>query len=322
MNFIAKTALTAALCSLSLVTYAQTFPDKPVHIVGPYPAGGPIDAYARVVAQSLQTAWGVPVVVENRVGGNSIIATEYVVRQPADGSNLLLIDSTAVSMNPQLYNKLPYDVDRDLAPVIQVLSFATVLAASSSFAPNTLAEFIAAAKAKPGTINYGSFGIGSFTHLTQEELNALAGIKLNHVPYKGAGDVLPALMGGQIDVALLAYLPMSNGVKAGKVKPYAVATTKRMSQLPDVPTFTELGIPFVSISWSGLAVRNGTPKATIDKIAGDISKIISTPEFSAKYITPLGFELMNQGPEKFAEFLKADRANYVSYVKRVGVKLD
>ena len=318
----AKRALAAALFSIPVFALAQTYPDKPVHIVGPYPAGGPVDAYARVIAQSLSTSWGVPVVVENRAGGNAIIATDYVMKQPADGTNILQFDSTAVSINPQVYSKLPYDVDRDIQPVINVLQFGTFLAANASFPPNTLAEFIQLAKSKPGSISYGSFGIGSVTHLTQEELDALVGIKLNHVPYKGAGDVTPALMGGQIEVAQLAYLPMVNGMKAGKIKVYAVAANKRLPLLPDVPTFKELGVPFVALTWSGLAVRKGTPKPIVDKIATDVSKIISTPEFSAKYITPLGFELVNMGPERFGEFIKAEREEYVKYVKRTGVKLD
>ncbi|HSV83359.1 MAG TPA: tripartite tricarboxylate transporter substrate binding protein [Ramlibacter sp.] len=301
---------------------AQGYPERPVRLVVPYPVGGPADIFARVVAQSLSSAWRGSVVVENRPGGNGIPAAQYASRAAADGYTILMTDPATMAMNLALYSKLPYDAEKDFVPVINMFQFSCVLFANAGVPANSFPELVALAKAKPDTITYASFGMGSFTHLHQEELNARAGIRLHHIPYKGAGDVVPALMGGHVQLALTGYIAAAPGLRDGKLKALAIASPKRLPQLPDVPTFAELGIPFTCASWIGLGVPAGTPKPIVDKIAADVGKAISAPEFQQKYISGLGFELLNVPGERFAEFLKKERESYSAYVKRVNVKLD
>lgn len=317
--------LAIAALSVPLATVAQTYPekDKPVKFIVAYPAGGPIDTFARFLAQNLTTQWnGSAVVVENRPGANGIIATEYVAKSAPDGYNVLTVDPTTVAMNPALYSKLPYDADKDFAAVINLAQFSTVMFANTGVPANTLGEFVALAKAKPASFNYGSFGTGSFSHFATEEFSDKAGIKLNHVPYKGAGDVIPALMGGHIDIGFSAYIAAVAGLKAGKVKPLAIASAKRLPQMPDVPTFTEAGYPFINGIWTGAVVRAGTPKPIVDKLAEDLSKAVRSKDFQDRFVNTLGFEVVDMGPDRFTELLKRERLNYAAYVKKIGVKLD
>ncbi len=322
VNGMVRAALLLAAL-LPALAGAQAYPSKPVRIIVPFPAGGLTDVLARGLAQELNRAWGQPVIVENRPGANTIIAAEATARSAADGYTLLLANDPTVSANQYLYNKLPYDPVKDLAPVINLVQGFNVLVTSPNFPAKTLPELIAMAKAKPGTITYGTFGLGSATHIDTEALAALTDIKLVHIPYKGIAEVLPAVMSGQIDVALSGVPPTLPLVKSGKLRVIAVPAPSRLPVLPEVPTFAEAGTrDFISRSWFGFVVAAGTPKAVIDKIAADISRVITQPEFQERYITGVGLILLNQGPEQFAEFLKADRATYQARTRNLNVKLD
>lgn len=314
-----------ALCSV-LVTpavFAQAYPNKPVKIIVPFTAGGLADALARGIAQELTREWPQPVVVENKPGANTIIAADATAKSPADGYTLLMANDPTLSSNQYLYSKLPYDPVKDFIPVINVAETLQFLVAGPAFAGKTFADLVAAAKAKPGEVSYGTFGAGSKAHIDTEAFARQAGIKLLHVPYKGVADVVPALLGSQIQIAVTGVPPVLPLVQSGQLRGIAIAAPRRSALLPDVPTFAEAGLKdFNASAWFGLVAPAGTPRAVVEKIAADVSKIIVRPEFQKKYISGVGLELLNQGPAQFADFLQKDRQAYALHIKNVNVKLD
>lgn len=326
MSLKLKTLAATLLATANLIAgtaFAQSFPDKPVRIIVPFTAGGLADGLARGLASELSKNWPQPVVVDNRPGANTIIAAELTARSLADGYTLLLANDPTVSSNQYIYNKLPYDPVKDFTPVINIAATQEVLVASESFKSRTVADLIAQAKARPGQLTYGSYGPGSKPHLDAEDFSRTTGIRMNHIPYKGVADVMTALASGQIDVAFTGMPPTLTMVKGGKVRALAIAAPARSKLLADVPSMSEAGVAgFESSAWFGLIAPAATPKAVVDRIAADVSKIISRPDFQEKFISGVGLELLNQGPQKFAEFLVKDRAAYAQSVKNVNIKLD
>jgi tripartite-type tricarboxylate transporter receptor subunit TctC len=256
---LALAVVLAAPLAAPLVALAQTFPSKPVRIVVSYPPGGPVDALARPLAEGLSKLWnGNPVLVENRPGANAIIGTDYVAKQPGDGHTLLFANDPSLSSNQYLYSKLPYDPVKDFVPVAGVASTTLVLLVPPA-GPGNFQQLVANAKAQPGKLSYASIGPGSVTHLDAEAMATAAGIKLVHVPYKGTGEVVPALLASQIDMTLTAIGPSLGHIRAGKLKALAIASAQRSPILPDVPTFTEAGLAgFEARSWFALAAPAGT----------------------------------------------------------------
>jgi tripartite-type tricarboxylate transporter receptor subunit TctC len=320
------TVFGAAVLAASLAgnALAQQFPaaGKPVRIIVSYPPGGPVDALARPLADGLNKLWGVPVLVENKPGANAIIGTDFVAKSPGDGHTLILANDPSLSSNQYLYSKLPYDPVKDLAPVTGVATTTLILVTRADLPANSVADLLKLAKEKPGTLTYGSIGPGSVTHLDAEAFATAAGIKLTHVPYKGTGEVLPALVGGQVDMAWTAIGTAVPLIKSGKLKALGVASAKRSPLLPDVPTFAEAGIPFEARSWFAIAVPSTTPRSVIDRIAADVRKVVDAPEYREKYVAGLGLEPFPLGPDQFAAFLAEDRAKYAQRVKNANVKLD
>ena len=318
--------MVGALLAAALMTgaLAQQFPSKPVRIVVSYPPGGPVDALARPLADGLQKLWnGNPVLVENRPGANAIIGTDYVAKQPGDGHTLLLANDPSLSSNQYLYSKLPYDPVKDFVPVVGVASTTLILLVPPGRAYATFQQLVAAAKDKPGTLSYGSIGPGSVTHLDAEAMASAAAVKLVHVPYKGTGEVVPALLAGQIDMALSAIGPSLGHIRSGKLRVLAIASNQRNPLLPDVPTFNEAGLPnFEARSWFALAAPAGTPRSVVDKIAADVRKIVDSAEYRDKYIVGMGLDPLPLGPDAFAKYLDADRAKYAQRVKNANVRLD
>lgn len=315
-------ALCAAFFAASPVL-AQAYPTKPVKIIVPFTAGGLADTLARGIAQELGREWPQPVVVENRPGANTIIAAEATAKSPADGYTLLMANDPTLSSNQYLYSKLPYDPVKDFVPVINVAETLQLLVAGPAFPGRTLADVIAAAKAKPDQISYGTFGAGSKAHIDTEAFARQASVTLLHVPYKGVADVVPALLSSQIQIAITGVPPVLPLVQSGQIRAIAIAAPKRSSILPNVPTFTEAGLKdFNASAWFGLVAPAGTPRAVVDKIAADVSRIIVRPDFQKKYVSGVGLELLNQGPDQFAAFLQKDRQAYAAYIKNINVKLD
>ena len=311
------------LASFASIATAQQFPNKPIKIVVSYPPGGPADILARPLAEGLQKAWGQSVLVENKPGANAIIGTDYVAKQPADGYTLLLANDPSLSSNQYLYSKLPYDPVKDLMPVVNIATTTLILLTPASLPVNNLRDLLALAKQKPGELTYGSIGPGSVTHLDAEAMAAAAGIKLTHVPYKGTGEVVPALLSGQISMALSAIGPSLPHIKSGKMKALALAQLQRSALVPDVPTFNESGIAgFEARSWFGLAAPAGVPRAAIDRIAAETKRIVEQAEYREKYITGMGLDSAVMGPDEFAAYLEKDRAKYAQRVKAANVRLD
>ena len=323
-GLIVKGLAATALALTGGWSYSQeAFPSKPMKIIVPFPPGGLADNLVRGTAQEMTSVLGQPVLIENRPGANTIIAAQATARAPADGYTLLMANDPTVSMNQYLYSKLPYDPVADLIPVINVAETLEVLVVGPAFKGKTLSDLLAEAKASPGTVTYGSYGPGSKAHIDAESFAKIAGVKLLHVPYKGVADVVPALLSGQVQMAFTGLPPVAQVVKSGKLRAIAVAAPKRSSMLPEVPTFAEVGLPnFNSSAWFGLVAPTGTPRAHVDKIAQTVSRIIVKPDFQQKYITGVGLELLNQGPDEFAEHLKKDRTMYGAYINELGIKLD
>jgi len=301
----------------------EAFPTKMVRIVVPFTAGGLADVLARGLAQELGVRWSQPVIIENRPGANTIIAAEYVARSQPDGYTLLMANDPTLSSNQYLYRKLPYDPVKSFTPVAGVAQTREILLVAKDFPVQSVADLVAQAKARPGHVTYGSYGPGSKAHLDAAAFSAQAGIELNHVPYKGVADVMTALAGGQINMAMVGVPPSIPMVKGGKVRLLAVAAPQRIVAFPDTPTFAELGFPqMVSQSWFGLVAPAGTPPAVVADIAAAVRQVIAQPTFQEKTITSVGLEPLDLGPDAFARFLERDRQEYEHVIRGLNVKLD
>ena len=317
------TVVSGLILSLAAsVAAAQAWPNKPVKLIVPYPAGGLTDVLARGLSAEIVKLWGQTLIVENRPGASQMIGAEALVKSPPDGYTLAMLDKTPLAINPYLFSKLPYDPLKDFAPVINMVQTSQVLVAHPGLPANNVSQLIELAKSKPGGINYGTFGPGSITHLDTEAFAAAAGIQLTHIPYKGIAEVLPAVASGQIQIALSGIPPMLPLARQGRVKVLGAMMPQRVPVLPDVPTFAEQGYPLVSSSWFALFAPAGTPRPIIDKIAADVGRVITQKDFDERFITGVGLEMLNQGPDQLAATVAADRVKYQQYVKNVGVKLD
>jgi tripartite-type tricarboxylate transporter receptor subunit TctC len=301
-------------CFSSLVL-AQAWPLKPVRIVVAYPPGGGIDVIGRQIAEKLAATWGQPVVVENRPGANTILATELVAKAAPDGHTLLLTTDATFSINPHLYAKLPFDPQRDFMPVTMMVLLHQLLVAHPAQPYNTLNELIQAAKAKPGHINYASYGSGSQPHL--------AGEMLKNIPYKGISLAVPAVMAGEVQLTFAGIATSMPQLKAARIKAIAIGGTKRSPLLPDVPTFTELGYPEVEThAWFGLFLPAGSPREALTRIHQDTKKILDEAEYRQKQLIERGYEVVGSSPEEFAAYIRTDRESRGRAVKISGAKAE
>jgi tripartite-type tricarboxylate transporter receptor subunit TctC len=298
------------------------YPTKPVHIVVPYPAGGAVDAFARVLTQQLSEMWGQQVVVDNRPGASTVIGAEQVAKSQPDGYTLLLTAELTLVIVPHLYEKIPYDPLRDFAPVVALVSATQALVANPSLPVKTVKDLVALAKAKPGQLTFGSFGNGSTGHLNMEVLQAMTGARFNHIPYNGAGPAMNDVIGGHIDFMLGALSIVKGNVQAGKLRMIGVGSNHRSSEFPDVPTLSESGAPgFEAKSWFGLVAPAGTPPDVIRKINQDVTKVISDRAFAEKYLAAQGLGSITGTPEQFAAFIRAETVRWGKVVKDADVKV-
>jgi len=298
------------------------YPTKPVHIVVPYPAGGAVDAFARVLTQQLSEMWGQQVVVDNRPGASTMIGAEQVAKSTPDGYTLLLTAELTLAIVPHLYEKIPYDPLRDFAPIVALVSATQALVANPSLPVKTVKDLVALAKAKPGQLTYGSFGNGSTGHLNIEVLQAMTGARFNHIPYNGAGPAMNDVIGGHIDFMLAALSIVKGNVQAGKLRMIGVGSNHRSSEFPDVPTISESGAPgFEAKSWFGLLAPAGTPPDVITKINQDVTKVISERAFAEKYLAAQGLESITGTPEQFAALIRAETVRWGKILKDADVKV-
>jgi tripartite-type tricarboxylate transporter receptor subunit TctC len=311
----------AGLLLAACVAQAQTFPVKPVRIIIGVPAGGLSDSLARAMGAELGRIWGQTVLVENRVGGSEVVAAEAAARAPADGHTLYQTNGTLTMVNALLRKNLPYDFDRDFVPVVGLVRTSDVLVVRNSLGVASVAELIALARAKPGALNYGSFGVGSAAHLDAEKFGVAAGIQTTHIPYKGGSDVAKALLTGEIDFSFNGLSSVLGLIRQGQLKALAWGAPERSSAIPDVPTLKEVGYDFETGGWLGSFVPTGTPRAVIEKISGDTLRVINDPAFRAKFVVGVGLEPMSMSATEFAAEVKQSRAAYVNLFSKISIKL-
>ena len=296
-------ALIAALCMATLVI-AQPFPSRPVRVVVPTSAGGATDAFARALAQRLAENWGQTTVVENRPGANQIIGADFVAKSAPDGHTLLVSDASSFVMNPHLYRKLPYDGYRAFTPITVLVRFPWVVALHPSVPAGDFRSFVAFARANPGKLTYGSFGLGSSAHISVDYLKHRLGIDIVHVPYKGAAPSLTALLTGEISMMMVTPLLVEPHARVGKLKLIAAATPNRIATLPNLPTIAESGVPGYSAgTWFALAGPAGMPREVVASVHGEVTRVLNNTAFREQYVTRQWFEVVGNTPEQFGEFL-------------------
>ena len=326
MKYLPMKFTIAFICGLlSLVltapANAQSYPNKPVRVVVPYPPGGPTDIVARVLFQQVSEATGQQFLVDNRAGAGGNIGAEIVAKSPADGYTLL-IGTTAHAINMSLFKNLSYDVQKDFAPVSLLTQGPLVLVAHPQFPANSIKEVIELAKSKSGGLNFASSGNGQSTHLSAELFNTMAGIKMAHVPYKGSAPALTDVMSGQVDVMFDTTLSAMPFVKAGKLKALGLTSPVRSPAAPDVPTIAESGLPGYEVfAWNGVFVPAGTPKAIIQQLNGQIRKAMLLPQVKDKF-SAQGFAASWNSPENFGVFVKNEVDKWSRTVKASGATLD
>lgn len=311
----------ALLFGFSQQTALAQYPNKPVRVVVPYPAGGAVDSFARVLTQQLSELWGYPVVVENRAGASTMLGAEQVAKSPADGYTLMLTAELTLVTVPHLYEKIPYDPLRDFAPITALVSATQALVANPSLPVKTVHDVVTLAKAKPGELTYGSFGIGSTGHLNMEVFQAMTGTRFNHIPYSGAGPALNDVVGGHVNLMLAALSIVKGSVEGGKLRVIAVGSDRRSSEFPDVPTISESGVPgFQAKSWFGLVAPAETPPEIIKKINQDVIKVMSNPAFAQQYLAAQGLEPITGTPEQFAAFMRTETKKWGKVVRDANIQ--
>jgi len=313
--------LSAALLLWPLTALAQTpYPTKAIRLIVPFPPGGSTTIVARLMGQKLTDSWGQQVVVDNRGGGNTIIGSEAVVKAAPDGYTLLHVTSTHV-INPSLL-KTPYDAVKDFAPVATMVGTEVLMVINPQVPANNLQEFIAHAKVKPGQLNFASSGSGTTNHLAIEMFSQLAGVKMQHIPHKGAGPAVTDLIGGQVQLFMNNALPLTPFVKAGRIRALAVSGDTRLVSLPDVPTFAQAGLPgFEGRSWQGIMAPAKTPKPIIDKLSAEVGRILRLPEVRDNLIT-MGADPLISTPQQFADLIKTELVRYAKLIKDAKIRLD
>lgn len=313
-------AATAAL-TLPALSLAQAFPAKPVKIVVPYPPGGTNDIVVRLLAQKLGDSMGQPFVVENKPGASGNLGAEQVARAAPDGYTLLLV-TTGHSIHPSLYKNLRYNIKTDLTPVSELTRGPMLVMVTPSLPYKTIQDVIAAAKAKPGSINFGSAGNGSSTHLATELLSSMAGVKMTHIPYSGSAPAMADVMAGNAQLVMdlmFSALPQVNG---GKLRVIAITGAKRSPLLPGVPTVAESGVPgFETLAWNGLMAPANTPKPIIDKLNAEIHKALDAPNMKER-LRAQGFEPSPGTPEQFGALIRSEIDRWAKVVKTSGAKVE
>ena len=303
--------------------FSQAYPAKPIRLVVPYPAGGPLDIMARAIGQKLTEAWKQPVVVDNRAGAGGNIGADFVAKSAPDGYTLLMGAVATHAINLSLYSKIPYYSVRDFAPVALVAQVPNILVLNPAVPAKTVRELIALARSKPGYLNFGSGSTGSTGHLAGELFNTMAGVKMVHIPYKGAAPATADLLGGQVHLMFDNLASALPNVKAGKLRALAVTTLARSEAIPELPTIAESGLPGFDLStWFGLMVPAGTPPEIVARLNAEIVRALDAKDMRER-LEKMGAEpLPNNTPEHFAAFIRAEAAKYAKVVKDSGARVD
>lgn len=315
-------ALGVALFGFAPLGSAQNFPERSVRLIVPFSAGTTVDVLARMIGTAFAEQTGQPMVIDNRIGANGIIAAEAVAKAPADGYTLFFPNDGMMAANPAMYTKLSYDPLKDFVPVTYVSYIPLVLVVHPSLPAKNLAELLALVRSKPGSVNFASGGAGSAQHLPMEFLMAATGTKFTHVPYKGMAGALTDVLAGHVPV-LFAGVPLVRPhVMQGKLRAIAVSSARRNSLLPDVPTAAEAGVPgYEYAPWNGIVAPTGTPAPVIQRLHAEISKALANPGIRAK-LAASGFEVTGAGPAEFGALIRSDYTRVGNVVRAAGVKAD
>ena len=319
-RFVRALALVAALTPV--IAQAHSWPARPVRVVIAFAPGGGADIVGRAVSQHLSDRLGQPFVVENRGGAGGMIGTELVAKAPADGYTLLFGQQGPNAINPSLYAKVPYDALRDFAPVTQATSYPYVIATHPAMPFATFRDMLTAAKAKPSSLSYGTAGLGSSAQLAGELLQRQAEVKLNHIPYKGAGPALVDAVAGQVSMVFGDAASTSAQVRAGKLRALAVTGTTRLPLLPEAPTVAEAGLPgYEATAWHGWLAPAGTPVAIVNRLHSEVAAILRLPDIRERLARD-GIEAVGSTPEQFAAYLRAEVDKWGKVVRDAGIRLE
>ena len=313
--------LLAFTACLALAAQAQSFPNRPVKIIVPFGPGGFTDVAARILQKELAPALGQPVIIENRPGAGSTIGTDAVAKAQPDGYTLVMI-STAHVISPHLYKQVPYDPIKDFTPVMKLAEGPYVLVVHPSLPAKSVAELVTLAKAQPGSIDYASSGNGSAQHLVGALFTTMAGVKLNHVPYKGSNQAMNDVLGGQVKVSFVGVPNALPNLANGKLKALGVSTAKRYAELPDVPTIAEAGVPgYDATIWLGLLAPPNTPREVVQKLNTEISRVLSNPE-AKKLMASAGVDVATSTPEEFARLMQTELERWGKVVRETGATVN
>ncbi|MFO1284432.1 MAG: tripartite tricarboxylate transporter substrate binding protein [Burkholderiales bacterium] len=320
---IVRLVLAVGALAISAAVAAQDYPAKPIRMLTPWPPGGGTDIVTRLVSAKLAEAWGQQVVVENRAGATGTIGTDLVAKSAPDGYTLIIGTNATHVLAVSLLPSLPYDQQKDLTPVTRIAAVPHIIAVNPSVNARTLGELIALAKAGPGKIAFGSAGNGSTPHLAGELFKSIAGVDLQHVPYKGTGQSLQDTLGGQVQVSFDTMPSVLPHIKSGKLRALAIAGPKRVSALPEVPTVAEAGAPGAEgMTWYGMFGPAGLPPEIVRKLHAEVVKIVALPDVKARLDALGSDETASASPEEFAAMVRADIAKYAKVIKAAGLKLD
>jgi len=314
--------LTIAAALVAAPVLAQTYPAKPIKLVAPSTPGDAPDVIARLVADKLSVALGQQVVVDNRPGAGGVVGSDFVAKAAPDGYTLIMGNAGSHGINAAVYSKLPYDIQRDFAPVSQVAVAPNVMVINPSLPVQNVAEFIAYAKKQPGKLSYASGGNGSSAHMSMELFKSMAGVDIQHIPYKGSSPALTDLVAGQVAVFIGNMPPTVPLVKAGKLRALAVTTTAHSALMPELPTIAESGLPgYETVAWFGVLAPAGTPPEIVKRLSLEIGKIARSPEMRDKLLA-MGAEPVGGTPEEFRAVIDRDIAKWKPLAQKVGIKVD
>jgi tripartite-type tricarboxylate transporter receptor subunit TctC len=314
--------LALAAAALGTGASAQSWPAKPIRIVVPFPPGGGTDTIARETSQRVAAATGWTFVIDNKPGAGVNLGVDAAVKSPADGYTLVLGQTSNLAINPTLYAKMPYDSQKDLAPIVLIANAPLVMVTGSGTPYKTLADAVNAAKGKPGAINFASPGNGTVAHLTSELFQKAAGVKTQHVPYKGAAQAMTDVMSGTVELYMSSVPTLIGHIKSNKLRPLAVTSAKRVDDLPNVPTINESGYNgFDAVTWFGLLAPAGTPKDVVARLNAEFNKALQSPELR-KRLGDEGADAAGGSAEQFAALIKDEIVRWGKVVKESGAKVD
>ena len=319
---VSRLLLALAASSLCLAASAQSWPSKPIRIVVPFPPGGGTDLIARETSQKVAATTGWTIVIDNKPGAGGTLGIDAAAKAPADGYTLVLGQTSNLAISPTLYAKLPYDPQKDLDPIVLIANSPLVMVTGATTPYKTFADAINAAKARPNALNFASPGNGTVAHLTSEMFQKATGVKTQHVPYKGMAQAMGDILSGTVDLYMSSVPTLIGHIKSGKLRALAVTSAKRVDDLPNVPTISELGYPgFDAVTWFGLLAPTGTPKEVIVKLNSEFNKALQDPVLR-KRLSNEGADPAGGTPAQFAALIKEDIPRWGKVVKESGARIE